>query len=441
LNAVDPPFEYEPWQPAFFEATLACLELPIDNREILHIRARGGSKTYDMMNLALYCAYLGLNVIWYSASASNLEQPKLYFRLLVETSFLRYCVDKDDWLKSFIYFRGGGSLRILNLTPTTAISFRADVVIYDEEAKMDELNINASEYVTSVSQIGLKIHCSTPIKDSVFHKNYNRLRSLEHEVDQQLVFERRWDQISFLERKRAWYEAKRAKAIREGTLWHFEQENECKFTTPSGHVFHNIQYNKDEFPRHVLDILESRDRDNGLTLYSGIDWNPAEHHRLGGGTWVGNGREEFVITHDIDLGPGYSHELRDQMFSQITPFFTGGNKLCIEDGGINIAFVKWFMDKCDTFQNSSQEWHAEEWDTEGRNKMEAAMTIMNSTLYIDQYEFPEMASEFQGAHWDRDSTEPKIAKNRAASPHRLDTILHACSELIRSGFYFYTTSS
>lgn len=433
LMSINPPFAYEEWQPEFFQKTLDILKLPIDQREALHVRARGGSKTYDMMNLSLYLAYLGLNVIWYSATASNMEQPKLYFRLLVETTFLRYCVAGEK-TKTFVEFQGGGSLRILNLTPGTSIAFRADVVIYDEEAKMIQENIDSSDYVTAVSLYALRIHCSTPIRNSPFHHNYTRLSRDQTMNGMQQVFKRTWEDIGFLNRKRAWYEAKREKAIREGTLWHFEQENECKFTTPSGKVFHNVVYDKGQFPQRVLDILENPDIHH---KHSGIDWNPAEHHRLGGGVWIGDGREEFVVTHDIDLGPGYTHELKNSMWNAITPYMVSDNTLIIEDGGINIAFVKWFGEKLETFQNQSVNYHAEPWDTEGKNKMESAMTIMNSTLYLDEIEFPEMASEFQSAHWDKGATEPRLAKNKANSPHRLDTILHAVSELGRGEFYMY----
>ena len=92
-------------------------------RECLDKRARGGSKTFDTMELALYLASIGFTGIWFSPGKEQTKQPQKYMKYIVERSYLKYLI--DVMLTTSVSFTTGGSLRIVNLTELNARSPRA----------------------------------------------------------------------------------------------------------------------------------------------------------------------------------------------------------------------------------------------------------------------------------------------------------------------------
>lgn len=420
-NGAGKPYIHEDWQ--IYQMKGVLLAVNYKYREVLIIRARGGSKSHDVMILCLFFGYLGFEVIYFCSEGKQMKRPKKYMRQLINGSFLKYCIDPRDFLKESVEFYHKGAIQITNLSEGAGRSPRADVVIFDEEAQAEEDAYNAAGYILQGSDFGLTIHTSTPVKGTKFEENYRRLRQLEKEFDIELVFERRFDEIKFLintPEKQADYEMKRQKQ----PGWFFRQENECSFELPSGAVFKDVIY--DPYPEWLMkDILHEPD-------LSGLDWNPAAGHCLGSIRWHPR-QPIIVVTHEINLGAGYSYELKDSMLWKIAPWFTKGNRLVIEDGGINIEYVKWFQDKLSEtrFNWPEQAWRKEEWDNQDIAKMAACTYIIQNgiTIYCDETRFPETAKCIKEMHWDEEAKgNPKIAKDPANSPHFGDAFLHATSK-------------
>ncbi|MCP4648651.1 MAG: hypothetical protein GY853_01040 [PVC group bacterium] len=382
------------------------------------------------MIVCLFFVYLGFEVIYYCSEGKQMKRPKKYMRNIIKYSFLKYCVIPSEWLKESIEFYGKGQITIENLSEGAGRSPRADVVVFDEEAQVDEDAYNAAEYVLQGSDLGLTVHTSTPVLGTTFNENYDRLKQIETEIGAELVFERKYNEIHFLvdtPEKVAAYEMKK----RKQAPWFFRQENECSFELRSGAVFRDVIYEpySDELQELIRDQIDC----------SGIDWNPAAGHCLGSIKWLPD-YSAVVVTHEINLGPGYALELSDSMFKKIIPWFTNGNKLVIEDGGINIPYVKWFKEKLNEFNVSwsNPSWRKEEWDNQDIAKMAACTYIMQHgiTIYVDKVRFPDTAKCIRETHWDEDAkgSNPKLAKDKSNSPHFLDTFLHAISDKNRSDY-------
>lgn len=368
----------------------------------------------------LYLASLGFKGIWFSPGKQQTKQPQKYMKFIIENSYLKYLIAPDGLLKTSVEFISGGSLEILNLTELNARSPRADFVTYDEQAQAEEDAYRAAVSILSVTKLGLIFNISTPVKPSIFEDNYKRLLQRQLETGVQFVFSRSWEDVSYLASKRDWYEEQR----RTLPGWYFRQEHEASFELRTGAVFVDVIY--DPYSDELQELI--RDQPD----CSGLDWNPAAGHCLGSVRWFPD-HSAVVVTHEINLGPGYAMELEESMFWKIAPWFTKGNSLVLEDGGINIPYIKWFRKKKDEvyFNWPKQQYHVEEWDNQDIAKMDACTHIMQHgiTIYVDKARFPETAKCIEECHWDEDAkgSTPKLAKDKANSPHFLDAFLHAIS--------------
>jgi hypothetical protein len=391
-------------------------------RETIDVRARGASKTFDTMKLALYLAYLGFIGIWFSSGNDQLEQPKKYLDYLTTNSFLKYLLPKSkDKLKLSVRFKHGGELRLNNATELNCRSSRADFIVWDEQAQVEEDAYRAGVSILATSNLGFVFHISTPVKATVFEENYERLRRREVIDKVKCVFTRRWDDIGFLYKNKEWYEEQ--KRILPG--WYFRQEHECSFELPSGAVFKDVVYTP--YPEHICRQTEHQHR------CSGLDWNPAGGHVLSSVKWLPD-ESAVVVVKEVNLGQGYAAALGTDMFMRIAPYFTEGDRLVIEDGGINLEYVTWFNKMlAETRLNwRNQQWAKEEWDNQDVAKMAACTYVIQNgiTIYVDKLRFPETAKQIEEAHWDEDAkgSNPKLAKDKANSPHFLDAFLHALSK-------------
>lgn len=403
------------------------IALNYDLREVLIIRARGGSKTHDMMCICLYFAYIGWRVIYFCSKASQMTQPKKYMRRIIDGSFLLQCIKKphrEFYAKETVEFEGGGTLSILNLTESKGRSPRCDIVLYDEESGVEEDAYMAAESILDGSDIGLTIHASTPVKASKFEENHDRLELREVITGHELIFKRNYDEIYFLvdtPAKRAKYAEK--KRIWPG--WYFRQELECSFELPTGAVFVNVDYSPyaDWEKQMIFD----------QQLCSGLDWNPVNGHWLAGIKWAPDMKNVY-ITEEHPLGNGYTHEMTMGQYNTIRTYYMNGNTLTVEEGGINEAYVKWLKERdAENHRPGERLLHYEEWDNQGVNKMNACEFLMQNGICIrvDKLRFPVLAKQIEELHWDKDATEPKLAKDPADSPHALDAFLHAISKLNR----------
>jgi len=417
LNCIDYPYEWEEWQIRFAEKKLDLINRPIDQREALDMRTRGGSKTLDMMIFNIYLAYVGFNGVWFSAGQDQLEQPKKYLEDIIGDSFLSKILRHQ--MTRFIAFEGGGTLWLKNLTPKKARSARGDYVTYDEEAQAEEAAYNAGKGILSASDLAIKNHISTPVKGSIFEKNYDRLKLKEIITGEQFIFKRQWQEIEFLAKNREFYEEEKK------TLpgWFYRQEYECSFELPLGAVFQNVQYGA--YPDWLLQKISDQ------PLLSGLDWNPVAGHMLVSIKWTKD-LTNAVVMDEINLGQGYAVQMTNQQWDTIKRKASHGNHLNYECSGINEEYVRWVQKKKSEtmFNYPDQNWHSEEWDSAGVNKLKIATFIIQNgvCIYVDKIRFPEVAKQIEDCQWDPESPTPKLKKDAASSPHYLDAFLHAASE-------------
>ena len=303
------------------------------------------------MELGLYLASIGFIVIWFSSGKEQMNQPKIYMNYIIDHSYLKYLI--HDKLKESVQFKTGGSLKIINLTELNARSPRADVVIYDEESQAEPDAYNAAVSILAGSLLGLIIHISTPVKASIFEDNYERLRRREIIHGEQFVFSRTWQDASWLASKAEWYEEQ--KRILPG--WYYRQEHEASFELPSGAVFQNVIY--EPYSDQLEEEMVSH------PLCSGVDWNPASGHTIVSVKWLPH-RFAVVVVNESIFSSGYSRDMKLKEFYKLGPYFSLGNRLVIEDGGINLEYVKWFYEMLGETNFSYQEQHfsTEEWDNQ-----------------------------------------------------------------------------
>lgn len=411
LDCMNMPYIHENWQIAQLEDALRALQSAI--KEILFIRARGGSKTNDTMKLCLYLSYLGFDGLYYTANASQLERPKIYMKDLIQRSYLKWCI--NELKKESFTFKGYGSLNLLNLTENKALSPRADYIVFDEERKADRDAYNNTMGIFADTDMALTIHISTAEKATVFEDNYWTLKEREKEDNKQYVFERKIYDISFLwDKHRARYEALKKKL----PAWFWRQEYECSFELPMGAVFQNVRY--ESYPRPLR-----------TPLCGGLDWNPVSGHWLVQMRWTEDMRN-IVVEREHDVGTGHVADLSENQFWIIARAGSLGERLVMESGGINDEYRAWFNKKMDEtrfgFENQQMNW--EEWDVQGLNKLKViTMIIQNGiTIWVDKRRFPTLTQMIRDCAWDPKSPEPKIKKDPSASPHALDAFLHALSK-------------
>lgn len=414
VQAIDLPYSRDEWQVRFHEKKLSIINLPIYLRELLDKRARGESKTFDTMELALYLSHMGFVGIWFGAAKDQIEQPKKYLKYVIENSYLKYLV--ADLLKESVTFQTGGALKLKNLTEMNARSSRADFIIYDEEAQADQDAYNAAVNILAGSELGLIIHISTPCKATVFEENYDRLLRREMMHSEQFIFSRIWSDASWLRSKADWYE-EQEKILPD---WYFKQEHLAEFTSPMGAVFRNVEYGK--YPDTILNQIKSQ------YLCSGVDWNPVSGHWIVSGKWTPD-MMAFVVMEEHDIGQGYAVDMNMGQFQALAQKGALGNHLTMEQGGINEEYITWFKKMLGEtrFGWKDQNYHYEEWDSAGVNKLQAVTYIIQNgiTIYCDKMRFPNLAKMIEDCQWDPDSPEPKLKKDSADSPHALDAFLHA----------------
>lgn len=407
------------WQIREMEKKLLLVALPLHLRESLDKRARGESKTFDTMLIALYLASLGFVGIWFGAAKDQIEQPKKYMKWIIENSFLKYMIASDGLLKESVRFMNGGELKLRNLTEMNARSSRADFEIFDEEAQADKDAYRAAVNILAGSSLGLVFHISTPTKASVFEENYNRLKRREIVTGEQFIFSHVWEDASWLRAKADWY-AEQKKILPE---WYFNQEHKAMFTHALGAVFKNVVYDvyeliNNEWILKIPLVLDKR-------LVSGMDWNPVSGHWCVGGKWTEN-LHGFLVTHADKIAVGYSHELKEAAYRTIKSYAIHHKRLNMEDGGTNIPFVKWFKewfgrDRAKRDVNVMYE----EWDSQGINKTNAVLGFLAVTIYVDKIRFPELAEQIENCRWVKDTDKLEIEKDQIDSPHAFDAFLHS----------------
>ena len=386
------------------------------------MRSRGGAKTWDMVALNLYLASLGWKGYWFSTSDDQLDQPKEYFHYILDHSFLKHMIKSRITTK--VKFKNGGKLKLTILTPKKARSGRADFVTFDEEREAEEKLFNSAIGVISKSTFGMIFHISTPVKGNVFEKNHRKLKLREAITGHQFVFSRPWWEIGFLARNKEFYEEEK----RTKPQWWYEQEYCAMFTSPLGAVFKNVVYDVFELinGKWVLKlplILDKR-------VVSGLDWNPVSGHWCVGGQWLEN-MQGFLVTHADPIAVGYSHELKEDAYNKIKQYAIHRKSLCMEDGGTNIPFVKWFKewfgkDRAKRDVNVRYE----EWDSQGLNKTNAALGILAVTIYVDRIRFPELAEQIENTRWVKDTSKLELEKDPIDSPHAIDGFLHAVNKVM-----------
>lgn len=358
------------------------------------------------MEVGLYYAYLGLKVIIFEAGAARMAQPKEYLEWFENHSFLRQIM--LDPLKESVNFPSGGRFVIYNVEGEYTRSQRADLIIYDEEAQMTDAGYDATNAILGVSQLAKVIHLSTPIKGSIFETNYLRMKRTGLPV-----LERKWFEIGYINRK----VVERDRASKPG--WYFRQEWECSFEAPMGRVFENVVEGPIDLSHQQTDY-----RRHHITY--GVDWNPSAGHWLGGSRWSDDYLHNYVLM-EKNLGTNIQF-----VFDTLLALLVQDplSFIELEDGGTNAGY-------CDAFFNYAYlytQTHPElkpllgrigrrAWDSAGRNKHATITLLWNATIHIDPAITPEIAYWLNCAHWDAESSDPKLEKD--ADQHPLDCYLHS----------------
>ena len=407
--------------------------MPAGQREVLGVRSRGASKTWDEMVFDLWLAQLRdpyvllpkiraklpweapLRGYWFSTSEDQLDQPKEYFDYIIDHSFLRFIIKKKT--NTLVRFKHGGKLKLSILTKKKVRSGRGDFITFDEEAQAEEDLYKYAIGIISGSLFGFLSHISTPCKATIFEVNHDKLKTREYTTELTLVFIVPWWEAPFLARNKAFYEEE------ERTLprWLYLQEYCAIFTLPMGSVFQNVVYG--EYPEWLTEAI----MDN--PLLSGLDWNPVAGHMIVSIKWTDDLRN-CVVQGEVDIGQGYAVEMTDNQFNTIGTLASHGNHMNYECSGINEEYVKWLNKKKATFNWDGQNWHSEEWDSQGINKLRIATYVIQNAvcIWVDKQRFPETAKQIGDCQWDPDSERPRLKKDKSSSPHYLDAFLHAASE-------------
>ena len=233
--------------------------------ELMLLRNRGGSKTRDGTEAAVFLAYQTYQmmdwrrVIWYASGMSQLEQALEYFR---QNRYVKECTSK----KAILW--NGNVIKIRPLSAKQAASPRGDDVFFDEEQDAEEKNYQKA-VGTLVGGEGRKIHMGTTELDTVLEENYNRLKPkgfvLEHHVD-----ECSW---TTLEKELRNYEGFPQFVI--------DSQLFCKWVRAGGTVFENLE-------QGVFDVPKFYPR------YYGLAPNPKSGHALVLARWLPDSKTIYI---------------------------------------------------------------------------------------------------------------------------------------------------
>jgi hypothetical protein len=278
-----------------------------------------------------------------------------------------------------------------------------DWVYYDEEGLADEDALNASEGTLSVSKLGMIRHGSTPVKGSPFERNKDRL--LKENLP---VMIRPWQTLPHIS------EAHVERMRRKLAPWFFRQEYECSFEAPQGRVFENVV-------RGPIDLSSLLTNYQKTYIHYGLDWNPRAGHYLGGSRWNDDYSKCFALS-EFNLGT----DLNTAVSTIINLLETNPNSLLeMEDGGTNSGYCDAFFMICYERKVANSilaRIYRRPWDSAGKNKHKSITLLMGCTIYVDPLVTPETAYWLDVAHWDENSTEPKLEKD--PDQHALDQFLH-----------------
>jgi len=377
-----------------------------------------------MLIVLLYYAYHGFAAIFWCSQASQMKQPMRYMKQIVNGCFLKYAIAPGKLLTQSVEFKNGGTLFIGNLTEENARSPRCDIKYYDEKALADEKAVEASEPELSVSSLAKIINGSTPQKGTVFEDDYVRLRR-----SNKPILSREWWEIGFMNLGVI------KRALEKSPGWFFRQEYECSFEAPQGRVFENVIFG--DFS-HILSGQQSRAWARHH-LHFGLDWNPRAGHYIVGSRWSDDYSSNIVMF-ERNLGTIIRDGDRDggepDVLSGVIEILRQNPKslLELEDGGTNAGYCEMFFRELDNMHKHneiSQQVHRmiedrvyrRPWDSAGKNKMASITLLLPRIIYCDERLTPEVGRWLDIAHWDEESTEPKLDKD--PDQHALDAYLHS----------------
>jgi hypothetical protein len=432
LRSINIPYTRDPWQIEIGKKKIRLKDEPLYLRETVDRRGRGASKTFDTMEQNIFLAVIGYRGIWFSSGRDQLEQPKIYLKYIIDRSKLLQS-QLTELLKESVTFKSGGTLKLKNLTELNARSGRADFITYDEEAQADEASYNAAVSILAGSNLGFVFHISTPAKATVFEENYERINRRQKETGVELTFKVPWYKATWLYQKKEWYEELKKVKEAQGQGWYFRQEHLAEFELPQGAVFQNVVYTP--YPAWLEEQITKQPN------CSGVDWNPAAGHVRSTVKWTPD-LQSVVVVGEAMFSVGYAREMKLKEFMVLRKWFSHGNRMVLEDGGINIPYIDWFNDMLEETRHGwvDQRWSAEEWDNQDIAKMKACNFIAQHgiTIYVDEMRFPKTAKQIQECSWDEDAkgSNPKLKKDSANSPHYLDAFLHAISDKNRDDYEY-----
>lgn len=259
--------KYDSWQ--IFDFILM-----IEYRRICLNRARGGSKTCDTADFAVFLALRQNEVFWIAATNRQLKMCKKYWR---SNSFVIPFNPNSN--RTYAYTINFGELEFVCATDGNIRGPRKNVIIYDEMAMIKwSLYENSLPIFNGMSGVGdgiFQIMISTPVLGSTFHKC----------CDVYPTITRKWYWMSWFTLE----DIRNLKKILRDSK--FKQEVECIFTALEGVCFeNNIFRGACPYP------LEDK-------IYYGFDPNPREGYTLVGVKYaVGHKAVQVVFVKNFGTG-------------------------------------------------------------------------------------------------------------------------------------------
>ncbi len=431
------PWEHAPWQKREIFETCTLNLSTQDLMDLMHLRNRGGSKTRDMAEAAIFLGYQRNKkgdfnrIIWFAGGETQFAQARQYFQ---ESRY----VDRRNSTAQEIRLWNGNTILFRLMSEKQAVSGRADYIFFDEEQSMKE-KIYQDAIGSLVGGSGIKIHMGTTELDTVLDFNYQRLEPLglvhEHHIDECV-----WTTVE-----------KELKNYDGMPQFVIDSQLYCQWVRAGGKVFTNLEVR--ELTWEEL---------NGLYPYEymGVDPNPKSGHAcVKVQVWKPQDQQKqrtgvIYVSHEWDSrqleryihdNPIYLQQMIDEINTTFGADFHADGEL--DDSMIfSLSLWKQLHDNTsvEIEENNGQEFyktftrvcqrqyrgkvHIEYWDEKGK---------ANRIFAIRKYKIVVNPSCKQTAHhlglaaWD--PKDPQARLQKSPEQHYLDAFIHACQFAIGFG--------
>jgi len=384
----NPLFE-KPWQ---FQPTQIHdhqVALHPDISEVMYLRNRGGSKTRDLVVLAVFLGYqkndLGelMKILWFSGTESQLQQVSTYF-------FQNWYVDvaKSSFFK--VVLKNGNIIHLSSLTKNRAVSKRADVIICDEEQSFDKEIYQLSLGSLIGGDIKI-IHAGTTEIGTVLEENFNRLKGYGR------VLTRTLDDCKWINKKKTLH-------LYSGQpQWVLDSQLYCKWVRAGGLAF----------PRITTQPISHI---NWNKIFLGVDPNPVSGYAM-----VATSVHEDTLFVFKEFEPiANMRAFADLLIS----YLRRDNVVGVEiEKNAGESFLNYLEERAsERREYISNKITIKHWSSP--SKFEDVLATSHFNLIFDN-KLADLTRRARSAAWDTKSTTPRLIKNEG--DHFLDATIHAAA--------------